>query len=112
MIVICAVIPLWVDAVIVTVPGDTAVTIPVSETKATPGLLLLHVTFLFVAFAGNTVTVISLDWPASICEGTKDNVIRLGSISFTVTLTAAVSPFDVSAVTTAFPGATALIHPS
>ena len=44
-------------AVIVAAPADTAVTTPLLLTVATPLLLELHVTFLLVAFDGDTVAV-------------------------------------------------------
>ena len=49
--------PSAVLAVIVALPLDTAVTRPVLLTVATDGLLLVHVTLLFVALLGVTVAV-------------------------------------------------------
>ena len=49
--------PPAVAALITVVPSATAVTNPVDEIVATVALLLLQDTFLFVAFAGNTVSV-------------------------------------------------------
>ncbi|MNI41415.1 hypothetical protein D3C87_945140 [compost metagenome] len=46
--------PSLVSAVIVAVPSDFPVTTPLT-TDATDVLLELHITFLFVAFAGATV---------------------------------------------------------
>ena len=43
-------------AVIMTVPADIGVTTPVEDMNATNSLLLLHVTFLFVALGGVTLT--------------------------------------------------------
>jgi hypothetical protein len=43
--------------VIVAVPADIAVIKPVAETVATAALLLLQLTFLLVALAGDTVAV-------------------------------------------------------
>jgi hypothetical protein len=44
--------PSSVVTVIVAVPASTAVTVPLALTVATDVLLLVHVTFLFVAFDG------------------------------------------------------------
>ena len=48
--------PSSVVAVIVAVPAAIAVTLPVKSTVATLELLLVHVTFLFVAFVGTTIS--------------------------------------------------------
>jgi hypothetical protein len=47
----------------VAVPAATAVTTPLELTVATEVLLLLHVTLLLVAFAGDTVAVKVAVWP-------------------------------------------------
>ena len=57
-----AVSPLEVRAVIVAVPADTPVTVPL-ETVATEELLVDHVTVLFVAFDGDTVAVKANPFP-------------------------------------------------
>ena len=50
----------------VAVPILAAVTSPVFETEATPGLSVLHVTFLFVASGGSTVAVSCSELPTAI----------------------------------------------
>ena len=54
--------PSSVFTVIVALPAETAVTLPVASTLATPGALLDQPTCLFVASAGATVAV---SWPVS-----------------------------------------------
>ena len=51
-----------------------AVTFPDSSTAATSGLSLSHVTFLFIAFAGDTVAV-------SCCCLPTNNVISFGDMA-------------------------------
>lgn len=48
-------LPSWAVAVIVAVPAEEAVTRPDWLTLATPGLLLLQVSVLLAAIAGDTV---------------------------------------------------------
>jgi hypothetical protein len=50
----------------VATPRDTAVTTPSLSTVATAGLLLVHVTSLKVALAGNTVAVSVSVLPISV----------------------------------------------
>ena len=60
--------PSSVVAVMVHVPLPTAVTLPFSSTIATLGLLEVHVTFLFAASSGDTVTVSCAVSPAFVSE--------------------------------------------
>jgi hypothetical protein len=52
---VAVLLPSSVLTVMVAEPADTAVTMPLLLTVATDVLLLLQVTFLFVAFVGSTV---------------------------------------------------------
>jgi hypothetical protein len=58
--------PSAVTATIGAIPYEMPVTTPVELTVATDVLLLIHVTFLFVAFVGNTVAVRAIVFPAAI----------------------------------------------
>jgi len=57
--------PSSVVAVIIASPNATAVTFPFSSTVAISSLLLVHVTFLFVAFSGLTFAINSTVSPIS-----------------------------------------------
>jgi hypothetical protein len=71
---VAVLLPSCVVTVIVALPADTAVTTPF-VTVATEEALLLHVTLLFVAFAGKTVTVNVSEAPT----------VRLSVVLFKVT---------------------------
>ena len=46
-------VPSWAAAVMIVCPGALAVTL-FESTEATPGLLLVHIYFLFMALEGST----------------------------------------------------------
>ena len=79
--------PSWVVTVIVAVPAATAVTKPLAFTLAIPLLLLLQLTFLFVALEGATVAV-------SCCVPPTLSVAEVG-----LTLTPVTGTLEVFTVT-------------
>ena len=109
---VAVLLPSAVVTVIVAVPDATAVTFPAVETVATLVLLLLQVTFLFVALLGETVAV-----SVSVAFGANVSVVlfRLTPVTGTVTVTAQVAVLLPSAVVTvivAVPDATAVTFPA
>ena len=102
-----------VVTVIFASPTPTAVTVP-SATVATAVLLLVHVTFLFVALSGNTVAVRVC--AASPMVNTRVSLSRVTPVTFTgLTLTVQVAVFPSSSVVTvifAVPTPTAVTVPS
>ena len=105
-------LPSAVVTVIVAVPDATAVTFPAVETVATLVLLLLQVTFLFVALLGETVAV-----SVSVAFGANVSVVlfRLTPVTGTVTVTAQVAvllPSVVVTVIVAVPAAPAVTFPA
>ena len=78
---VCA--PSAVVAVIVAVPTETAVTVPPVETVATAALLLLHITVLLPALAGNTVAWSCCVAPTPSCTDVGETVTLVGTISST-----------------------------
>lgn len=81
--------PSAVVAVIFAVPFDTAETRPVSSpTVATAGVSLVHVTVLFVAFAGATVAVKVSEPPGAKVSLVSLKVTRVTLIGPTVTVIA------------------------
>jgi hypothetical protein len=103
--------PSAVVTMMIAVPAATAVTIPLLFTVATPVLLLLQVTFLFVALAGNT-DAMRVDVPPMF----KPRVLRFkltpvtGAVTVTVLL-AVLPPSWVDTVMVAFPPPTAVTTP-
>ena len=108
---VAVLLPSAVVTVIVAVPDATAVTFPEVETVATLVLLLLQVTFLFVALLGATVAV-----SVSVAFGANVSVVlfRLTPVTGTVTVTEHVAVLLPSAVVTvivAVPAAMAVTKP-
>lgn len=85
---VAVLLPSAVVTMIVAVPAATAVTFPAVETVATLVLLLLQVTFLFVAFDGVTVAV-----SVSVAFGANVSVVlfRLTPVTGMFTVTAQVA---------------------
>ena len=109
---VAVLLPSFVLTVIVAVPDATAVTFPEELTVATLVLLLLQLTFLFVAFDGVTVAV-----SVSVAFGANVSVVlfRLTPVTGTVTVTAQVAVLLPSAVVTvivAVPAAPAVTFPA
>lgn len=102
-------------AVIVVMPWPTAVTTPLADTVATRGSSTSQVTFLLVAFAGETVAI-----KVSVSPGLKYNLVLLSDtdetgmfVAVTVTVTDAVKPpSTVLTVMVAVPGAKASMPPT
>jgi len=104
--------PLNVDAVIVAVPGATPVTTPAVVTVATAGLLLIHVTVLLLALAGNTVAM-SVSLPPTPIEVVDlFKVMPVGLINTTVTTQVADNPLKVVPVMVAVPADTPVTTPA
>jgi hypothetical protein len=104
--------PSTVLTVIIAFPAATALTTPVAETVAIAVLLLLHVTFLFVALVGETVAI-NVSVPPTV---------RLVDVLFKVTLATEIGetvieqavvllPSAVVTVITALPMATPITTP-
>jgi len=104
-----------VVAVILTVPGDNAVTTPLLLTVAMAVLSDDHVTFWFVALEGEMVTVrVAKVLPTWVDMYAKFSFIPVTRTSVAVTVTAQVAipvPSPVLAVIVADPTATAVILP-
>jgi len=105
--------PSTVVTVMVAEPAATAVTTPVELTVATLVLLLLQVTFLLVALAGDTVAV-----RVAVCPTVRLNVVGdtvtpvTGTVSVTVMAQVAVlAPSTVVTVMVAEPVSTAVTTP-
>ena len=118
--------PSSVSTVIVAVPADTAVTLPLSLTVATSGSSLLQLTFGLVASSGSTVAVrvaLSPSFNSSVSSlkvtpvtstvtGSGSVGLGLGSASVTVTShVASKSPSSVTTVIVAVPADTAVTLP-
>lgn len=90
--------------VMVAVPIPVAVTTPLELTDATAGLLLLHIRFWFVAFAGNTVAVRFSVVLGNNCaeDGLTDTDVTGMTVPVTLT-TAVLLPSFVVTVTCAVP---------
>ena len=98
--------------VIVAVPTDTPVTRPVALTVATAVLLLLQVTFWFVALAGVIVAVNCCVPPIKIEAVVGDTLTPVTSIGFTeITLVAVLEPSCVVTVMVAVPTDTPVTSP-
>jgi len=69
-------LPSIARAVMLTLPGALAVTFPAADTVATFGLLLIHVTFLSAASAGEITGTSFTDLP-TVSFGTLGRVILL-----------------------------------
>ena len=105
-------LPLAVVTVIVAVPAATAVTTPLVDTVAIPGLPLLHVTFLFVALEGATVAVRVSVLPMLRLVFVLFKVTPVTATLLTVTVQVAVLlPSSVVTVIVAVPAATAVTTP-
>ena len=112
MVEVAVLFPSTVVTVIVAVPPPTAVTSPELLTVATSERLLLQVTFLFVAFAGNTVGVSCWVAPAAIVALVGVTETLVGITFATVMVHVAVLlPSTVVAVMVAFPAATPVTSP-
>jgi hypothetical protein len=85
----------WVVTVMVAVPADAAVTRPLCDTVATLLLLVVHVTALFVAFAGWTVAASVSVLPTMIVADVLLSETDVGRTFATVTV--AVSDLEGSA---------------
>lgn len=101
-----------VVAVMVAIPGDTAVTTPLASTVAIDVLLLRQLTFWLVALAGVTVAINAVVSPMVILTELLFNVTFVGRIGATITTQVAVSsPSSVVAVIIAVPTPTAVTTP-
>jgi len=104
--------PSAVVTVIVAVPAATAVTTPLVDTVAIPGLPLLHVTLLFAALEGATVAVRVSVLPTVRMADDLFRVTPLTGTGLTVTVQVAVLlPSAVVTVTVAVPAVTAVTTP-
>ena len=105
-------LPSAVVTVIVAVPTDTPVTRPVELTVATAVLLLLQVTFWFVAFAGVIVELSCCVPPINIEAVVGDTLTPVTRIGLTVmTDVAVLEPSAVVTVIVVVPGERALTRP-
>ena len=98
----------------VAVPAETAVTIPLLVTVATVLLLLDHVTFLLVAFSGNTVAVNVSVVPIVISAVGRFSVTFVTGTDAAVTVTVQVAvlpPSCVVAIIVAEPADMAVTRP-
>jgi hypothetical protein len=109
---VAVLLPSAVVTVMVALPADTAVTTPLNDTIATALLLLLHDTFLLVAFAGLTVAI-NVSVPPTV--KLKEVLLKVTLVTETgVTVTAQTAVLFPSAVVTvmfALPTATAVTTP-
>jgi hypothetical protein len=109
---VAVLLPSSVLTVIVALPADTPVIVPVNpfpETGATAVLLLLHVTFLFAVLAGVIVAVIISVPPTGIVN---DGIGKIMLITVTVTVQGTVKPpSTVVTVINAVPEDTAVTVP-
>jgi hypothetical protein len=104
--------PSAVVTVIVAVPTDKPVTSPVALTVATAVLLLLQVTFWFVALAGAIVAVNCCVPPIKIEAVVGDTLTPVTSIGFTIMTDVAVKlPSAVVTVIVAVPTETPVTRP-
>ena len=106
--------PSSVDTLMITVPALTAVTLP-SVTVATAVLLLLHITFLFVASSGVTVAVRVNSSPTSISATVLSRltpVTAMTSVSTVTSHDAVLPPSSVVTVTVVLPTANPVIFPA
>ena len=78
--------PSFVVTVIVASPAPTAVTFPLWSTVATPGVLLSHVTLLFVAVEGDTVALRFVVSPTLRLTELLSSLTPVTLIPFTVPL--------------------------
>ena len=102
--------PSPVVAVMVAVPTFSAVILPLPSTNTTSLLLVAHITVLSVASSGPTVAVSVLLAPLSILKA-SELILIVDAGTKTVTMQAAVFPFEVVAVIVAVPPPTAVICP-
>ena len=104
-------IPLTVLAVIVVLPGETAVTRPFVDTLAIAVFELVHVTVLSVALDGVTVAVSCCVLPISSVAAIGVTAMPVGRICLTVTVHVVLIPLTVLAVIVVLPGAIAVTTP-
>jgi len=100
-------------AVIIAVPGPTAVITPLELTVATAVLELLHVTDLSPAFAGDIVAVAVVVAPTEIVDDVRLTTIDVGNTedTFNVADPETFGAATLVAVITAVPAATAVTRP-
>jgi len=108
--------PSTVVTVIVAVPGATAVTTPAVLTVAIAALLVPHVTFRLVAFAGSTVGTRAVVAPTTrlAADGATTTLVTkiAGAASTCTVLVAVCKPSAVVTIMVAVPGATPVTTPA
>src|SRR4051812_45342482 len=106
--------PSCVVTVMVALPPPTAVTSPDELTVATDALLVLHVTFLLVAFDGATVAVsccVALTFSVADVGDTVTPVTATLVVVTVIALVAVLPPSTVVTVMVALPADTPLTSP-
>ena len=90
--------PLFVVAVIVTIPGAIPLTLPLASTVAIAGLLLAHVTVLKSVFLGEIVALSEAFLPAFTVSAAFESLTAVGKTGETLTIQLAAAPLPSRAV--------------